>query len=184
MTRIGTFLIGALLAGAAAPALAAPDGAQSFAAFVKVCGATHVDYPAVQAAADANGWKPTQVKSDAFPGATVTESLSRDSSVGGSALTLYAWRGAKGAFQMSECTVRVGKGQFAEMQGLAQSWLGFAPQSATAKKATFLFTDQGDTHKALASADQDAAAAGTGMQILTVGGDDDGAILGILKIKK
>ena len=50
--------------------------------------------------------------------------------------------------------------------------------------ATFLFTDQGGTHKALTQADQDDAAAGAGMQILTVSADQDGAILGILKIKK
>lgn len=183
MNRIGSFLAATLVA-AAAPALAAPDSAQSFAAFTKVCGDTHADYPAVLAAADGDGWKTTQVKADPFPGATVAESLSRDTSAGGSALTLYAWRGAKGAIQLSECKVRIGKGKFADAQAAAQAWLGFAPQTATAKKATFLFTDEGGAHKALTQADQDAAAAGAGMQILTVSADQDGAVLGILKIKK
>ena len=184
MNWIGPSLAAALITAPAAPAFAAPDSAKAFAAVVQVCGDTHADYPAILAAADAGGWKTTQVKADAFPGVTVAESLSRDTSAGGSALTLYAWRGAKGAIQLSECKVRIGKGKFAEAQAAAQAWLGFAPQAATAKKATFLFTDQGGTHKALTQADQDAAAAGAGMQILTVSADQDGAILGILKIKK
>ena len=183
MNRIGPPLAAAVMAFAA-PALAAPDNAQSFAAFTKVCGDTHADYPAVLAAADAGGWKTTQVKADPFPGVTVADSLSRDSSAGGSALTLYAWRGAKGAIQISECRVRVGKGKLADMQAAAQAWLGFAPRAATAKKATFMFSDEGGARKGLAEADQEAAAAGGGMQILTVSGDQDGAVLGILKIKK
>ncbi|MEO8927458.1 MAG: hypothetical protein ABI306_09895 [Caulobacteraceae bacterium] len=174
----------ALVAVAASPALAAPDGALSFAAFVQVCGATHADYQAVLAAADAGGWKTTQVKADPFPGVTIADTLARDSSAGGSALTLHAWRGAKGAVQVSECTVRIAKARFADMQGAAQAWLGFAPRSATAKKATFMFADEGAAHRALTSADQEAAAAGAGMQILSVSGDEDGAILSVLKIKK
>lgn len=183
MNWIGSSLAAAFLA-AAAPAFAAPGGAQSFAAFTKVCGDTHADYPAVVAAADAGGWRPTQVKADAFPGVTVAESLSRDTSAGGAALTLYAWRGAKGAIQIAECQVRIGKGKLAEMRAAAQAWLGFAPQDATAKKATFLFTDEGGAHKAVAQADRDTAAAGAGLQMMTVSGDPDGAIVSILKIKK
>jgi len=176
--------LAAVVMAAAAPALAAPDNAKAFAAFVKVCGDTHGDYSAISTAADANGWKTTQVKADAFPGVTVADSLSRDTSAGGSALTLYAWRGAKGAIQISECKVRIGKGKLAEMQAAAQAWLGFAPQDATAKKASFLFTDEGGAHKALGPADRDAAAAGAGLRMMTVSGDPDGAIVSILKIKK
>jgi hypothetical protein len=181
--RIGPFLAVAL-AAFATPALAAPDAAQSFAAFTKVCGDSHADYPAVLAAAEAGGWKTTQVKAEPFPGVTVADSLSRDSSAGGSALTLYAWRGAKGAIKISECKVRVAKANFTDIEGRAQAWLGFAPRAATAKKATFMFSDDGGAPKALTEADQEAAAAGPGMQILTVSGDQDGVVLGILKIKK
>ena len=115
---------------------------------------------------------------------TIAESLSRDQSAGGSALTLYAWRGAKGAIQVSECRVKIGKGAVADVLAAAQAWVGFAPQDATAKKATFLFTDEGGGHKALAEADRDAAAAGAGLQMMTVSADQDGAIVSILKIKK
>lgn|GEM_PF-7121823 len=173
----------ALLAGAA-PALAAPDSAKVFAAFVQVCGDTHADYSAVAAAADAGGWKMTQVKADAFPGVAVADSLSRDTSAGGAALTLQAWRGAKGAIQISECKVQVSKGKLADLQAAAQAWAGFAPQDATAKKATFLFTDEAGAHKSLAEADREAAAAGAGLQMLTVSANPDGALIGILKIKK
>jgi len=180
---IAPSLAGALLAGAA-PALAAPDSAKAFAAFVQVCGDTHADYPAVAAAADAGGWKTTQVKADAFPGVTVADSLSRDTSAGGAALTLQAWRGAKGAIQLSECEIQVGKGRFADLQAAAQAWAGFAPQDATARKATFLFTDEAGAHKSLAEADREGAAAGAGLQMLTVSANPDGALIGILKIKK
>ncbi|MGI8840283.1 MAG: hypothetical protein ACR2F8_05820 [Caulobacteraceae bacterium] len=183
MNWIGPFLAAALVA-AAAPAFAAPDGAKAFAAVVQVCGDTHGDYPAIAVAADANGWKTTQVKADAFPGVTVAESLSRDTSAGGSALTLYAWRGAKGVIQISECKVRIGKGGFADAQAAAQAWVGFAPQDATARKATFLFTDESGARRAVAQADRDAAAAGGGLQMMTVSADPDGAIVSILKIKK
>ncbi len=183
MNRIGPSLAAALVAFAA-PAFAAPDSAKAFAAVVQVCGDTHGDYSAISAAAEANGWKTTQVKADAFPGVTVAESLSRDTSAGGAALTLYAWRGAKGAIQIAECKVRIGKGKLAEMQAAAQAWVGFAPQDATARKVTFLFTDDGGARKAVAQADRDAAAGGAGLRMMTVSGDADGVIVSILKIKK
>lgn len=183
MTRIATSLIGVLLV--AAPAFASPAPADAnFAAFTQVCADTHADYPAVVAAADAQGWRPAQVNGDTLPGVTVTDTLARDKNAGGAALALYAWQGAKGAIHVSECKVRVGKAKSADMQTAAQAWLGFAPQQATAKKATFEFTDDGGAHKALTAADRDTAAAGAGMQILTVTGDQDGVILDILKIKK
>jgi hypothetical protein len=182
VTRIGISLIGVLLA-AAAPAFAAPADS-NFAAFVQICADTQADYPAVVAAADAQGWRPAQVNADTLPGVTVTDTLARDKNAGGATLALYAWQGAKGAVHVSECKVRIGKAKSADMQTAAQTWLGFAPQQATAKKATFEFTDDGGAHKALTTADREAAAAGAGMQILTVTGDQDGVILDILKIKK
>lgn len=182
MIPIKTAIAASLLAAVAAPALAA-GGQPAFDAFDTVCGATHADYPAVVAAADAHGWKATQVKADTLPGVSVTDSVSRDNSAGGAALTLFAWQGVKGKIHVSECKVRVGKGKFAEVQAMAQTWLGFAPQEATPKKATFMFTDDAGGHKALAAADRDAAAAAAGLQILTVSAGQDGAVLGILKIK-
>ena len=182
MIPIKTAIAASLLAAVAAPALAA-SSQTAFDAFATVCGATHADYPAVVAAADAQRWKATQVKADTLPGVSVTESVSRDSSAGGAAVTLFAWHGAKGKINVSECKVRVGKGKFAEMQAMAQTWLGFAPQETTPKKATFTFTDEAGGHKALTAAYRDSAAAAAGLQILTVSAGQDGAVLGILKIK-
>jgi hypothetical protein len=186
VTRIGTFLIGALLGVCAAPVLAAPaTGDAGFDAFAKVCAETHADYPAVVAAADAHGWKATEVTSDTMNGVAVTDKLSRASKVGGAALTLFAWRGAaKGGVQVSACTVRVTKADFAGVQGAAQGWLGFAPQDATPKKAVFRYTEADGAHHALASTEYDAAAAGTGMEILTVSSDAQGTVVDLLKIKK
>ncbi len=184
MNRIAPLLAAAFVAASAAPALAAPDGDTAFAAFVQVCGETHADYSAVAAAADADGWRPTQVKADAFPGVVIADSLSRDSSAGLAALTLQAWHGAKGAIQVSECQVQIGKVRLAALQAVAQAWAGFAPQEATAKKATFLFTDDAGAHRALAEADREDAAAGAGLQMLTLSTNPDGTLVGILKIKK
>lgn len=186
MTRIRTSLIGVLLGFAAAPALAAPAPANvAFDAFAKVCADTHVDYPAVVAAADANGWKPSDVSSATMDGVQVTDKLSRGSKVGDTALTLFAWRGtAKGGVQVSACTVRVTKTDFAGLQAAAQAWLGFGPQDAPAKKAIFRYTEADGAHHALTSSEYDAAAAGAGMEILTISPDAKGTVLDLLKIKK
>ena len=74
MNWIGTSLVGVLLTAAPAFAASAPADA-NFAAFVQVCADTHADYPAVVAAADAQGWKAAQVNGDTLPGVTVTDTL-------------------------------------------------------------------------------------------------------------
>jgi hypothetical protein len=182
--RIGTALIGALLAAAAAPAFAASADA-SFDAFAQVCADTHADYPAVVAAADAHGWKATEVTAATMEGVAVTDKLSRGSIVEGARLTLFAWRGtAKGGVQVSACTVRVAKPDFADLQGAAQAWVGFAPQNAAAKKAVFRYTEADGGHHALADTEYDAAAAGAGMEILTISSDAQGTVADLLKIKK
>ncbi|MBA3810320.1 MAG: hypothetical protein H0X27_01510 [Caulobacteraceae bacterium] len=167
-----------------APAAAASDPAQTFAAFAAVCADTRVDYPAVAAAADAGKWKPTEVRAATMEGVAVTDKISRDAKAGGADLTLFAWRGMKGAIQVSACTVRVGRSKAADLRERAQAWAGFAPQDADAKKATFRFTDDAGARKPLAKADYDAAAAGAGMEILTISADGQDAILDLLKIKK
>jgi hypothetical protein len=187
VTRIGTSLSGALLAVAApALALAAPaSGDAGFDAFAQVCAETHADYPAIVAAADAHGWKATEVTAATMSGVAVTDKLSRGSKVGSVALTLFAWRGtAKGNVQVSACTVRFAKGDSAGVQSAAQAWLGFGAQDISPKKAVFRFTEADGAHHALASTEYDAAAAGTGMEILTVSSDAQGTVVDLLKIKK
>jgi hypothetical protein len=182
--RIGIALTGALLVAAATPAASAAAEA-NFDAFAKVCADTHADYPAVVTAADAHGWKATQVTAATMDGVAVTDKLSRGANVGGAALTLFAWRGtAKGGVRVSACTVRVAKADFAGLQSAAQAWLGFAPQDATAKKATFRYTEADGAHHALASTEYDTAAAGAGMEILTISSDAQGTVADLLKIKK
>ncbi len=185
MIMVKTCLASAFLALIAAPALAAaPDAGQAFDAFAAVCADTHVDYPAVTAAADAGKWKPTEVKAATMEGVAVTDKISRDAKAGGADLTLFAWRGAKGAIQVSACTVRVSKAKADDLRGRAQAWAGFAPQDADAKKATFRFTDAVGARKPLAKPDYEEAAAGAGMEILTVSADGQDTILDLLKIKK
>ena len=188
MTLVKTCLAAALGAIIAAPAVAGgppgPAGGQAFDAFAQVCADTHADYPAMTAAADAGGWKATEVRAGTMEGVAVSDKISRDKSMGGATLTLFAWRGLKGAIQISACTVRVSKGRFDDLRGVAQAWLGFAPQEGAEKKATFRFTDAAGAHKPLAKTEYEDAAAGAGMEILTVSADGQDTILDLLKIKK
>ena len=177
-------VLAALAAALVAPACAAAQPA--FNAFASVCGDTRADFPAVAAAADAQGWRKSDVVAESsMPGVAIADRLSRELKAGDSPLTLSAWRGTtKSGVQVSACTVRVAKPDFAGLRGAAQAWIGFAPQDDAATKAIFRFTDTASAHKALASGEYDAAAAGTGMEILTVSGDSHGAVVDLLKIKK
>jgi len=182
---INTALVASLAAAAlAVPARAAAD--PTFNAFATVCGDTRADFAAVAAAADAQGWRRSDVVAESsMPGVAVAERLSRELKAGDTSLTLSAWRGAtKSGVQLSACTVRVAKPDFAGLHDAAQAWTGFAPQDDAATKAIFRFTDTASAHKALVSGEYDAAAAGTGMEILTVSGDNHGAVVDLLKIKK
>ena len=179
-----TVLLGAAMA-AGPPALAATTDSP-FAAFAAVCGDTRADYTAVAASADAHGWRKTEVTGvAAMPGVTVSEKISRAAKAGDAPMTLSAWKGTtKAGVQVSACTVRVTKPVFADLQSGAQAWTGFAAQESAPKKAVYRFADGPDGRKALAAADYDAAAAGAGMEILTVSSDSRGAVVDLLKIKK
>ena len=183
MTLVKTCLAAALGAAIAASAHAA-TAQPAFEAFATVCADTRVDYPAITAAADTGGWKAAEVRAATMEGVAVSDKISRDKAMGGSTLTLFAWRGLKGTIQISACAVRVSKARFDDLQGAAQTWLGFAPQDSAVKRATFRFTDAAGAHKPLAKTDYDDAAAGAGMEILTVSADGQDTILDLLKIKK
>jgi hypothetical protein len=182
---INTALVASLAAAAlAAPACAAAD--PTFNAFATVCGDTGANFAAVSSAADANGWRRADVVAESsMPGVAIADRLSRELKAGDTPLTLSAWRGTtKSGVQVSACTVRVAKPDYAGLHDAAQAWIGFAPQDDAATKAIFRFTDTASAHKALVSGEYDAAAAAAGMEILTVSGDNHGSVVDLLKIKK
>jgi hypothetical protein len=184
VNRINALFASAILAALAAPAFAAaPDS--PVATFTALCADTHVDFPAVSAAADASGWKAQEAPGDTtMAGVTVSDHTNRVKG-GNASMRLFAWRGttAKGV-KVSACTLHVAKAELSAVAAGAQSWVGFAPQETTASNAIFRLSDAPDGRHALAKADYDAAAAGPGMEILTVSSDGHGAILDLLKIQK
>lgn len=189
MNRIALLLAAGLLAPApAALAASSAPGASGdawFDAFTQVCGDTHADYAAVVAAAQAGGWTAAEVSSAPMDKVTVAETLSRATKVDGVALTLSAWHGAtKSGVTVTGCTVRVSKADVAGAGTAAQAWLGFAPQVADAHKTAFHFTEADGARKAVDASQNEAAAGGAGLQMLTISGDAKGTVLDLLKIKK
>jgi hypothetical protein len=185
VTRINAALAAAAMTVLAAPACAA--GANpAVAAFAQLCGATKADFAAVAAAADAGGWKRTSESGDApMEGVNVTEHMTRVSKAGDSLVSMTAWSGtAKGGVTVSACTVHVAKTEFGPILADAQVWTGFPAQESTPASAKFRFSDAAEGRHALAKNEFDAAAAGPGLEILTVSTEGHGAILDLLKVKK
>lgn len=181
-----------LAAAAAAAALLASMAARAqspdpvFAAFATICGQPAADFAGVQSAANAHGWSSSDVKADpGMPNVEIAEQITRASTVDKTGLVMSAWHGAtKSGVKVSDCTVHVAKADFSGMRDAAGAWLTFAPQDSTAKKAIYRFTDASGTRHPLAAGEYDAAAAASGMQILTISGDADGTVLDLMMIKK
>jgi hypothetical protein len=180
MNGIGRLLAAAVLLAAASPVAASP----AFDSFKKVCGDTHGDFNAVKIAVNAGGWAPTEVHPATMEGVAVTESLARAATVAnGVRVTLFAWQGTKAAVHISACTMRVTKETYADLDKEAQTWAGFAPQTADTGKNVWRFTEVGTTRTALGPADYNAAAAGGGLNFFTVSADRAETILDLLHIK-
>ena len=172
----------AIALAATVPSLAA--AAPAFDAFRQICGDTRADYPAVVKAVDAGGWAATDVKATTMEGVVVSDQVSRSKTVGGDKLVLLAWTGLKGAVKITACTVRAPNSKTDEIKAAVQSWAGFAPQVSDPKRITFRFADEAGARRALTQADYDAAAAGPGLEMLTVSNDGTDTIIDLLNIKK
>jgi hypothetical protein len=167
-----------------APSANAAAESTPFGAFEAVCLTPNADFEAVKSAAAA--WRDTEVVgASTFPNVTVTEKLSKASKVGGVPVTLFAWTGAlKSGVKVSGCTVRVSIPDFEVIKVAAAAYMGFPAQDSGPKKAVFRYTPAAAKPTAIDTSGFDAAAAGEGMDILTITGDVHGAVLDLLKIKK
>jgi hypothetical protein len=170
-------------------AVSSPAAAQApgsaFAVFTAVCAEPAADFDAVRKAADGHGWTSSDVKADPnMPGVTIADQLTRATNADKVPLVLSAWRGTKGAVKISDCTVHISKSDFAALSGQVASWLAFPAQDSTPKRSTYRFTEAAGSHKALTPAEFDTAAAGAGLEILTVSSDTNGAVLDLMMIKK
>ncbi|MGH7089614.1 MAG: hypothetical protein ACREFQ_12015 [Stellaceae bacterium] len=185
MNLIKTSAAAILAASIGLPASAAVgDGA--FDAFVKICGAAHADYAAVNSVSTADGWKDSDVVVQAMSGVTATDRLSRAKTVAGEDLTLLATSGVtKNGLKVSTCTVYAPTADFAELERRAGAWLGFAPHDTAGQSETFHFTNSGAALRNVADADVETVASSAGgMQVLTVKIDGGHAILDLVKIAK
>jgi hypothetical protein len=167
------------------PTLAAePDPA--FAAFTTVCGDPAADFTAVRTAADSHGWGASSTPPDpGMAGVTLADSLSKATTAGKTGLVLSAWQGAtQKGIKVSNCAVHVAATDFDALRDAATAWLGFPAAETTPKKAVFRFTTDAGHRRGLAANEYDAAAAGAGLEILTVSGDANGSVVDLLLIKK
>jgi hypothetical protein len=156
-----------------------------FAAFAGVCAAPAADFAGVKAAADSAGWGPSDASADAsMAGVEVTDRMARATTAERTDLTLTAWKGAKGGVTISDCAVRIARPAFPAMRAAVGEWAAFSPQERAANRDIYRFTDRAGARVALTNADFDAAAAGAGLQILTVSGDQSGTVLDLMMIKK
>jgi hypothetical protein len=160
------------------------SAAPAFDAFRQVCGDTRADYPTVVKALDAGGWAAADVKAAPMEGVVVSSQISRTKTVAGDKLVLQAWTGLKGAVKIAACTVRAPNSKTDEVKAAVQTWVGFAPQITDPKRISFRFADEAGARRALTQADYDAAAAGPGLEMLTVSNDGTDTIIDLLNIKK
>ena len=180
---IAPALAAAALAAVAAPAHADPAD-DVFTAFRQVCGDTRAEYPRVVTAAQ-GGWSQTNFNTNTMPGVTMKEHISRSRSAGDASLKLFAMRGvAKNAVNVSTCTVTTAGIPFDALMARAQAWLGIAPHETTGTTASFRFADQDGVVHDLLNAEMDAAAAGSGLQLVNVKVEGSAVTLDAVRIKK
>ncbi len=171
----------ATLAGVAGAACADP----AVDAFKALCLDTGGEYPAVASAADAGDWKPVDVPLSMISGVVASDKLTRGKSIAGADANLAAWRGKTASgVTVSDCQVQMSKGDFKNAVAGVQAWTGFAAQDGQGQKAIFRLTDVAGARTAVAQPEYDAAAAGPGMEIVTVTSGSGGVSLDLLKIKK
>jgi hypothetical protein len=172
-------VLAAAVASLALPAAASP----AFDAFRQVCGDSHGDFAAIRTALAAPGWAPADVLPNSMEGVTPTEGVARVRKVGDQQITIYAWIGMKGAFHLTACTAKVSKIDLGAATQDAQTWVGFAPESAAGGKSTWRYGETGGARAAVQQAGFQAAADGGGLFFFNVFADHGEAVLDLLKIK-
>ncbi|HWA64139.1 MAG TPA: hypothetical protein VG939_22415 [Caulobacteraceae bacterium] len=185
MTYLKTFLAAAAFAAVATPALAS-DSDVAFKGFQTVCGATAAEFPDVVKAAEGDGWKNAQVLGDSMAKVSITDKAARTKTIGAMNLILSTNRGLAqtpgGALTVSDCTVRSDQGEAAALEAAAQGWLGFAGTGG-ADRMAWHFTRDGGAIKPVTD-NGDAAAAGAGLEILTVYRSGASLTMDLMKIRK
>ncbi|MFO1014760.1 MAG: hypothetical protein U1E50_13450 [Caulobacteraceae bacterium] len=162
-------LIGAALAAATAIPAQAGVEADAFTAFKSTCGAG--SYANAVAAADAAGWKPSQGKMAAAPGITVTETASRQTTIGGSTVVMIVSNGTAAGGRVAVLSCDLFADHSRSLSGLAetaQAWTEVAPQTKEANEVAFRYAGPSGQRRSVAPAEVNTSLGGEGVTSLSL----------------
>jgi hypothetical protein len=176
-------MIRSIALAAAVSALAIPASAfaadPAFDAFQSVCWGTSGDYVASVKAADADGWKDTDVVTDPDTTISVTDKAAREKETDAGRLTLLVERGLRhtstGDLKVNTCKVSINKAD-AALIGDAAGWIGAPQDGGDATLAAFYVKLGGGKPQHLTKADLNAAMAAGGFTILKFQEDSNAGI--------
>ncbi|HEY1752280.1 MAG TPA: hypothetical protein VGG29_13555 [Caulobacteraceae bacterium] len=182
-------MIRILSLAAAAAALAVPvtsfaqGGDPAFGAFQKICWSANGDYVGAVKAADADGWKDTQVIAPTEAGVSLTDKAAREKPAGSETMTLLVTRGLQhtkgGDFKVDTCKLTVNKAD-AGLIDAGKAWLGGVDQDNKADKtlAVYYVKLGGASPEHVGAAGVQAAMdKGGGFGVLKFQADSDAGIL-------
>lgn len=174
------FLI--VLAGLAFAGASRAEETSATAQFDRICLAPRAEFAAAKTAS-AN-WRFAEAKADTMAGVKVQESVMRRGQGSGSGLLLFAWIGAaKGGEKVQTCTVRVEEPDYKALRADLLTRIGIKPAISEGKRLVFHFSDHAGVRAALKDDALNRAAAGPdGLEILTLGLDDNGVVLDLVRI--
>jgi len=177
-------VIRSLALAAAVGALAVPMSAAAadaaFDAFQTVCWAPAGDYVASVKAADADGWKETDIVADTDNTISITDKAAREKITDAGRLTLLVTRGLRktstGDLKVNTCKVSINKPDTALISD-ASSWIGAPQDGGDPTLAAFYVKLGAGKPQHLTKADLNAAMAAGGFTILKFQQDPSSSIL-------
>jgi hypothetical protein len=178
---IRSFAIAAAACALAVPmSAAAADADPVLASFQSICWNSAGDYLASIKAADADGWKDTDIVADAEPGLSVTDKAAREKDVAGMRYTLLVSRGLRhistGDIKEQTCKLSVNKPDNA-LVGEGQSWVGAPADGGDATFAVYYVKLAPGAPAHVGKDGANAAMAAGGFGVLKFQQDSDSGIL-------
>jgi len=176
---IRSLAIAAALSAAAIPMTAAASPAMD--AFQSICWGTSDDSVAALKAADASGWRETDVTAPDEEGVSVTDKAAREKAVdGGGRLTLLISRGLRhlstGDVKVTTCKLSFNKPDPTLISD-SQTWVGGAPDAGDATLAVYYVGMGAGKPNHVGKAGMGAALTNGGLSILKFQQDSDAGIL-------
>jgi hypothetical protein len=178
---IRTLALAAAVSALAAPITASAAGADpALDAFQSVCWSPGGDYLATVKAADADGWKDTDVVADPDTSVSITDKTAREKDTPTGRLTLLVSRGLRhtstGDLKVNTCKVSLNKPDTVLISD-ASGWIGAPQDGGDATLAAFYVKLGAGKPQHVAKADLNAAMAAGGFTILKFQQDPSASIL-------